>query len=149
MKVRGVPASPHTPGGTLGGAACRPTVGVCGRVMKQRTVLGGPAMGTAADPWRMYAEERADIHDFLASRSSEQWAVPSLCAGWEVKDVAVHLLVDEPLRQLGVPRALIMAAQCQFSVHRMNQWWVERNRGVPTDSILAFLRRAVAAGTDQ
>jgi hypothetical protein len=44
----------------------------------------------------------------------------------------------KPLRQLGVPRALIMAAQCRFSVHRMNQWWVERNRGVPTDSILAF-----------
>jgi uncharacterized protein (TIGR03083 family) len=85
----------------------------------------------------MYAEERADIHDFLAALSSEQWAVPSLCAGWEVKDVAVHLLVDEPLRQLGAPRVLIMAAQCRFSVHRMNQWWVEHNRGVPTDSILA------------
>jgi hypothetical protein len=101
-------------------------------------------MGTADDPWRMYAEERADVHDFLASLSPGQWAVPSLCAGWEVKDVAVHLLVDEPLRQLGTPRALIMAAQCRFSVHRMNQWWVERNRQRP-----GLLRRAVAAGTDQ
>jgi uncharacterized protein (TIGR03083 family) len=95
-------------------------------------------MSTAADPWRMYAEERADVHDLLASLSAEQWAVPSLCAGWEVRDVAVHLLVDEPLRQLGAPRALIMAAQRRFSVHRINQWWVERNRGIPADSILAF-----------
>jgi hypothetical protein len=71
----------------------------------------------------MYAEERADIHDFLAALSSEQWAVPSLCAGWEVKDVAVHLLVDEPLRQLGAPRVLIMAAQCRFSVRATDMDW--------------------------
>jgi hypothetical protein len=39
-------------------------------------------MGTAAEPWRMYAEERADIHDFLASLSPGQWDAASLCATW-------------------------------------------------------------------
>jgi uncharacterized protein (TIGR03083 family) len=94
-------------------------------------------MGAAAEPWRMYAEERADIHDFLASLSPEQWNAPSLCAGWQVRDVAVHLLVDGAVQQLGVPRALVMAARFRFSVHRINSWWMERNRGRPTDSIVA------------
>jgi uncharacterized protein (TIGR03083 family) len=94
-------------------------------------------MGAEAEPWQMYAEERADIHDFLASLTPEQWDAPSLCAGWQVRDVAVHLLVDGAVQQLGVPRALVMAARFRFSVHRINGWWVERNRGRPTDSIVA------------
>lgn len=94
-------------------------------------------MGTQADPWQMYAAERADIHDFLASLTPGQWKEPSLCAGWQVKDVAVHLLVDEPIEQLGLPRALVKAAAFRFSVHRINAWWVERNRDRPTDSIVA------------
>jgi uncharacterized protein (TIGR03083 family) len=44
------------------------------------------------DPWRMYAEERADIYGLLAALTPEQWESPSLCDGWRVRDVAVHLL---------------------------------------------------------
>ena len=94
-------------------------------------------MGTAAEPWRMYAEERADIHDFLASLSPGQWATPSLCAGWQVRDVAVHLLVDGAVQELGVARALLMAARFRFSVHRINDWWVRRNHDRPTEDIVA------------
>jgi uncharacterized protein (TIGR03083 family) len=84
----------------------------------------------------MYAAERADIHAFLSSLTPAQWDEPSLCQGWRVRDVAVHLLVDEPLEQLGVVRAVAKAATMKFSVHRINEWWVARNRERPTPTIV-------------
>ena len=47
-------------------------------------------MTTQTQSWRMFEEERADIHDFLASPEPEQWDAPSLCEGWRVRDVAVQ-----------------------------------------------------------
>ena len=87
--------------------------------------------------WDMYAAERADIHAFLASLTPAQWNEPSLCEGWRVRDVAVHLLVDEPLEQLGVVRSFARAATFKFSVHRINQWWITRNRERPVPEIVA------------
>jgi uncharacterized protein (TIGR03083 family) len=87
--------------------------------------------------WDMYAAERADVRDFLAPLTPEQWNAPSLCQGWRVRDVAVHLLVDEPLEQLGVVRALVKAATFKFSVHRINEWWIARNRERATSTIVA------------
>jgi len=94
----------------------------------------------------MIADERADIHDFLASLEPGQWNVPSLCEGWRVRDVAVHLLVDEPVEQLGYPKALAKAASMRFSVHRINDWWSERNRDRPTDSIVAAFATPLRPG---
>lgn len=87
--------------------------------------------------WDMYAAERSDVRDFLASLTPEQWNEPSLCRGWRVRDVAVHLLVDEPLEQLGVVHALVKAATFRFSVHRINEWWIARNRDRATSTIVA------------
>ena len=95
------------------------------------------ASASQLDQWRIYAAERADVHDFLASLTPAQWDAPSLCEGWRIKDVAVHLLVDEPLEQLGIPLALVKAAWLRFSIHRINDWWIKRNRDRPTDSIVA------------
>jgi uncharacterized protein (TIGR03083 family) len=85
----------------------------------------------------MYAAERADIHALLASLTPAQWNEPSLCEGWRVRDVAVHLLVDEPVEQLGVVRSFAKAATFKFSVHRINQWWITRNRERPVAEIVA------------
>ncbi|WP_238431526.1 maleylpyruvate isomerase family mycothiol-dependent enzyme [Streptomyces cavernae] len=41
--------------------------------------------------WRVIDEERADLADLLMSLPPEQWACPSLCEGWTVRDVAAHL----------------------------------------------------------
>ena len=35
-------------------------------------------------------EERLDLADFLAGLTPEQWASPTLCEGWCVRDVAAH-----------------------------------------------------------
>ena len=103
--------------------------------------------GARLDEWRIYAAERADVHDFLAALTPVQWNEPSLCQGWRIRDVAVHLLVDEPVEQLGVPLALVKAAWFRFSVHRINDWWVRRNRDRPTGTIVAAFAGAWQPGT--
>ena len=37
-------------------------------------------------------DERADLAEFLATLSPEQWEAPTLCAGWRVRDVVAHML---------------------------------------------------------
>lgn len=44
-----------------------------------------------ADVWDLIDRERADLADVLATLTPEQWATPSLCDDWTVRDVAVHL----------------------------------------------------------
>lgn len=36
-------------------------------------------------------DQRAGIADLLEGLDAEQWAAPSLCEGWRVRDVAAHL----------------------------------------------------------
>ena len=89
--------------------------------------------------WDMVEAERADVHAFLSSLVPSQWDVPSVCEGWRVRDVAAHMLVDEPLRELGVPRAVMKAIGFRMSVHRINAWWIERNYSRdPTSIVQAF-----------
>ena len=44
------------------------------------------------DVRRLVREERADLAAFLATLSPEQWHAPTLCAGWQVLDVAAHVI---------------------------------------------------------
>jgi uncharacterized protein (TIGR03083 family) len=46
------------------------------------------------DLFAVLAEERRATADLLAGLTEEQWAAPSLCSAWTVKDVAVHLVPD-------------------------------------------------------
>jgi uncharacterized protein (TIGR03083 family) len=41
--------------------------------------------------WGHIDAQRAALCDLLAGLDDEQWAEPSLCAGWTVRDVAAHL----------------------------------------------------------
>jgi len=41
--------------------------------------------------------ERADLRALLGDLDDHEWAVPSLCAGWTVRDVVAHLLSFEGL----------------------------------------------------
>ncbi|MFR9774794.1 maleylpyruvate isomerase family mycothiol-dependent enzyme [Micromonospora sp. MS34] len=43
------------------------------------------------DIWRTIDDERASLADLLDDLSPAEWEVPSLCAGWRVRDVAAHL----------------------------------------------------------
>ncbi|MDQ1541789.1 MAG: hypothetical protein QOH29_2515 [Actinomycetota bacterium] len=41
--------------------------------------------------WPMIHSERQALADDLAGLRDEQWAMPSLCAGWSVRDVLAHM----------------------------------------------------------
>jgi uncharacterized protein (TIGR03083 family) len=43
------------------------------------------------DIWQNVDSQRADLADFLDTLTTEQWATPSLCDGWTVRDVATHI----------------------------------------------------------
>jgi uncharacterized protein (TIGR03083 family) len=96
--------------------------------------------------WRMVGEERQEILRFLRPLTPAQWQTPSLCAGWRVQDVAVHLLVDEPFRELGWPRGLAKLARMGFSVHRANAWVVQHNAARDTGDIVAIWQRSLPPG---
>lgn len=49
----------------------------------------------------IFADERAALVDLLRSFTPEQWAAPTVCAGWSVQDVAAHLLGDDLGRLAG------------------------------------------------
>jgi uncharacterized protein (TIGR03083 family) len=43
----------------------------------------------------LFPEVRAALLELLTSLSSEEWARPTVCPGWSVKDVALHLLAGD------------------------------------------------------
>ncbi len=41
--------------------------------------------------WRIVDEQRGHLADLLDTLEPQQWATPSLCAGWTVREVAIHI----------------------------------------------------------
>lgn len=81
--------------------------------------------------------ERRDLADHLESLAEDEWRRPSLCEGWSVRDVAAHVSAYDAL---GWPGTLARFAGSRFSLDRCNQALVERDRGVPTEQLVARLR---------
>lgn len=54
--------------------------------------------------WSMVAAQREDLADALAGCAPQEWAAPSLCAGWRVQDVLAHLVW---LAELSRPRMFV------------------------------------------
>ena len=47
-------------------------------------------MTVALDCMALAADERRDLAALLDSLTPDQWASPSLCTGWSVRDVVAH-----------------------------------------------------------
>ncbi|MEV6281466.1 maleylpyruvate isomerase family mycothiol-dependent enzyme [Kribbella sp. NPDC051770] len=52
--------------------------------------------------WRYVDTERASLAELLAGLTAEQWATPSICPGWTVKDVAAHVISSPQAKVLPV-----------------------------------------------
>lgn len=59
-------------------------------------------MTATVDAMGLARDERADLADFLATLSPDQWDAPSLCAGWRVRDVVAHMFSYEGLGPIGL-----------------------------------------------
>ena len=101
---------------------------------------------SSADTWALVRDERHDILVFLRELTAEQWVAPSLCEGWRIRDVAAHLLVDAPVRELGTLRVLARMARWRFDVHKANAWWVDHNADRPIATLIDRFEQSLTPG---
>lgn len=102
----------------------------------------------------LFPLERASLVKLLASLSVEQWQAPTVCPGWSVKDVALHLLGDDigllSRRRDGVAPGAAPSGPRSFQelvafLDRLNQTWVEATRRISPrllGELLAFTGEA-------
>ncbi len=83
----------------------------------------------------MARDERADLAEFLATLTPQQWEAPSLCAGWTVKDVVAHMISYEELGTLGLLKRF-----AKGRVVRANQVGVDEFADFTAPQLLDFLR---------
>jgi uncharacterized protein (TIGR03083 family) len=87
----------------------------------------------------LFPPERASLIELLSSLADEQWQAPTVCPGWSVKDVALHLLGDDigllsrgrdgvaPADPAGEPAGW---QELVAFLDRLNQTWVEATRRI-------------------
>ena len=83
------------------------------------------------------AQERRRIADLIDSLDEAQLATPSLCAGWDVKTVAAHILC---LLTGGLPGIVRLAARRHGDTARAIDELARRHAQVPAAEIAAGLR---------
>ncbi|OBH81987.1 maleylpyruvate isomerase family mycothiol-dependent enzyme [Mycobacterium sp. E2989] len=83
----------------------------------------------------MARDERADLAEFLATLTPQQWDAPSLCTRWTVKDVVAHMISYEELGALGLLKRF-----AKGWVVRANQVGVDEFADLSPQQLLDFLR---------
>jgi uncharacterized protein (TIGR03083 family) len=86
----------------------------------------------------MARAERADLAEFLATLTPQQWAAPSLCTKWTFKDVVAHLISYEELGTPGLIKRLLKGG-----VVRANQVGVDEFDPLSPQQLLDFLHNHV------
>lgn len=85
--------------------------------------------------WRNIDEQRGQLADLLDTLQPEQWSTPSLCAGWTVREVAIHITQS----QAGLGEFLPAALKSGFRFDAMVRRAALDNRAEPV-AITARLR---------
>lgn len=86
------------------------------------------------DPWDAVTPDREAFATYLATLEPADWAAPSWCDGWTVKDVAAHMLVPTMGRS-GVFASFVASG---FNVDKMNAKYVSKLTGsMTTEQIVA------------
>ncbi|WP_280424312.1 maleylpyruvate isomerase family mycothiol-dependent enzyme [Nocardia carnea] len=90
--------------------------------------------------WRAVAAERADLADLLQELTEAQWDHPSLCEGWQIRDVVAHILLTS---QAKLPWLLWQTALARGSIARMNSGTAIRYAGRRSPEDLITELRAI------
>jgi uncharacterized protein (TIGR03083 family) len=91
--------------------------------------------------WTTIDAQRASLADLLEDLSDDEWATPSLCAGWRVGDVAAHLT----LAHMGYGAALVEAVRARGNFDRMIRETALRASGLPREEYAGRLRAMVGS----
>lgn len=93
-----------------------------------------------ADVMELACAERADLAELLRSLTPQQWQVPSLCAGWTVRDVVAHLLSYEELSPTARVRRLVRGG---LRVRGANAIGLAEAAGSGPEQLLDLLDRSI------
>ena len=112
------------------------------------------------DVLELFAGERAALIDLLGLLSESEWATPTACTDWSVKDVALHLLGDDVGRlsggrdgsvdpSFGGPDLDLSTWSGLISaINRQNDAWVAGTRRVSPRLLIDLLRLTGAQTED-
>lgn len=92
--------------------------------------------------WANVHAERAALVRDLADRDHVDWTTPSLCAGWDVRDVLVHLAATATLSR---SKFAIQLAAAGFRPQRITDRQITIGREFPAVQALDALRSAIDA----
>ncbi|WP_029107217.1 maleylpyruvate isomerase family mycothiol-dependent enzyme [Mycobacterium sp. URHD0025] len=81
-------------------------------------------------------DERADLAEFLATLTSDEWQTESLCTGWTVKDVVAHVVSYDELGPAGLLKRFVKGR-----VVRANEVGVAEYSTMSTAGLVEFLNR--------
>src|SRR5688572_30279761 len=93
----------------------------------------------------LFPDERAALLTLLGGLADDAWERPTICPGWSVRDVALHLLADD----LGVvsrqrdgfrPQAPRAGETLPIFLNRINDEWVQATRRLSGRVIIDLLR---------
>ncbi|WP_323791765.1 maleylpyruvate isomerase family mycothiol-dependent enzyme [Nocardioides sp.] len=89
------------------------------------------------DLWSALADERRAIADRLETLTPEQWATPSLCSAWTVRQMAAHLLVS---CDFTVREAAFAMVRARGNVDRLQLVLAQNRARLSTVELVARLR---------
>lgn len=74
----------------------------------------------------------------LTSLGEEQWAEPSLCPGWDISDVVLHLAqTEEGVAATIARREMVIPTEGAATVDEAMERWVRAERGAPPEQLHA------------
>ncbi|ODR20615.1 maleylpyruvate isomerase family mycothiol-dependent enzyme [Mycolicibacterium porcinum] len=85
--------------------------------------------------------ERQEFADLLDGLSPQQWQAPTLCRGWNARDVVAHTIAYLGQTRVGLTAAMLAA---RGQIDRLNESARRTNSGLAPDRLRALMR----AGTD-
>ena len=91
-------------------------------------------MTAAADPWPTIHGERHALAEDLEGLTDEQWATPSLCPGWTVRDVLAHMTSTA---HMSTGRFIAGFTGTGFRFHDMSNKHIRQEEEVGTAQMLA------------
>jgi uncharacterized protein (TIGR03083 family) len=98
---------------------------------------------SSAEVWAMVHQERAALARDLAPLDEAQWAAPSLCDEWTVRDVVAHMTATASLTPPGFFAQLLTSG---FSFAKVSAKGIASHRGAsPAETLARF--EAVADST--
>lgn len=92
--------------------------------------------------WQVVDEQRVLLADLLETLTPDEWATPSLCQGWTVRDVAAHLSMAAT-STMGEVLGYVVRARGNFD--RMIHDSAVDRAARPTQQIVADLRGVVGS----